>query len=121
MDEVVRIAVETDPQRLHAAVAGWEEHVTDWNGLAWIAGRFGIAASSDASAAATAPASWYPDPWRPGGLRWWDGIQWTHQATPDVGRGWRARPPKAPPPTFPPSLVCGLSAESWRDTSSDSR
>lgn len=23
------------------------------------------------------PANWYPDPWDPAALRWWDGTQWT--------------------------------------------
>jgi len=30
---------------------------------------------------APTPAGWYPDPWNPGGQRYWDGQQWTqHQA-----------------------------------------
>lgn len=41
----------------------------------------------------TAPAGWYPDPQRPGGLRWWDGTAWSEHvsATPAAGdssRNW---------------------------------
>lgn len=39
---------------------------------------------------------WYPDPWRPGRRRWWDGQTWTdHTHDPDA-------PPVAPPPAAPP-------------------
>ncbi|MGN6692680.1 MAG: DUF4328 domain-containing protein [Aquihabitans sp.] len=28
------------------------------------------------------PPGWYPDPWYPGGMRWFDGTQWTEHAGP---------------------------------------
>lgn len=31
---------------------------------------------------APTPPGWYPDPWQPGGRRWWDGTGWTAQAGP---------------------------------------
>lgn len=40
------------------------------------------------------PQGWYPDPHRPGDLRFWDGRQWTHQtATPEAARGYAASAP----------------------------
>ena len=36
------------------------------------------------------PPGWYPDPWYPSSLRWWDGVRWTPQA--------RVMPPPPPPP-----------------------
>ena len=36
------------------------------------------------------PAGWYPDPWVPGGRRWWDGDQWTSHLAPG------AVPPRRP-------------------------
>ena len=30
----------------------------------------------------SAPPGWYPDPWAPGGLRWWSGLDWTAYAAP---------------------------------------
>jgi hypothetical protein len=35
------------------------------------------AAPPSPSTAASVPAAWYPDPWDPATLRWWDGEQWT--------------------------------------------
>ncbi|WP_300681893.1 DUF4328 domain-containing protein [Nocardioides sp.] len=50
----------------------------------------------------TAPANWYPDPTVPGGLRYWDGRQWTdHVAQPEGGApaaygAWPAMQPGGP-------------------------
>src|SRR5262245_42163660 len=36
---------------------------------------------------ASQPApGWFPDPWNPSGLRWWDGAEWTAH----VAGGWQA-------------------------------
>jgi hypothetical protein len=40
------------------------------------------AAAQPAAAPSGIPASWYPDPSRPGQLRWWDGQQWTEHVHP---------------------------------------
>lgn len=32
--------------------------------------------------AVVTPPGWYPDPWQPGGVRWWDGNGWTQQVAP---------------------------------------
>ena len=29
-----------------------------------------------------APPGWYPDPWNPAGLRWWDGVAWQYHTAP---------------------------------------
>jgi hypothetical protein len=39
--------------------------------------------------------AWYPDPWRPGQLRWWSGTQWTDQTTAPQAALWPS-PPDAP-------------------------
>lgn len=38
-DEVVVLGVERDRDRLRLALAGWEEHMPETNGLAWLAER----------------------------------------------------------------------------------
>jgi hypothetical protein len=38
-DEVVVLGVETDLEAVRAALQGWENHMTDENGLAWLAER----------------------------------------------------------------------------------
>ena len=39
----------------------------------------------------SSPPGWYPDPWTPAGMRWWDGVGWTHH---------RAAPAPRPPSTI---------------------
>ena len=39
----------------------------------------------------SAPPGWYPDPWAPGGVRWWSGTGWTSYAGP-AGPAYQARP-----------------------------
>ena len=47
------------------------------------------------------PAGWHPDPWSPGGLRWWDGMMWTtHVARPEQ------RGPRLPAWLSVPVLLC---------------
>jgi hypothetical protein len=38
-DEVVVLGVETDLEVVQAALQGWQDHMTDENGLAWLAER----------------------------------------------------------------------------------
>ena len=40
---------------------------------------------------------WYPDPWNPGHLRWWDGVAWTAHSTAPSPLS-RATNVPAPPP-----------------------
>jgi Domain of unknown function (DUF4190)/Protein of unknown function (DUF2510) len=52
----------------------------------------------------TSAPGWYPDPSRPGAMRWWDGSQWSDHSAP------------APPPVYVgetdgyaiASLICGV-------------
>jgi membrane protease YdiL (CAAX protease family) len=102
--EVVLIAVETDGDRLRAAMSGWEDHVGDANGLAWLAERFH---------APVPPAGWYADPWSTRQLRWWDGTRWSHHTTKPVPTRWRIRSPASvkprdPAPVFPFFAALGL-------------
>jgi Protein of unknown function (DUF2510) len=54
-------------------------------------------------ASTSAPANWYPDPYQPGQLRWFDGYRWTEHASgpqpagayPMAGYGgWPSQPPR---------------------------
>lgn len=45
------------------------------------------------------PPGWYPDPWRPGATRLWDGAQWTGWTSPAVALHTPVDPPS---PTFAP-------------------
>ncbi|HUR15496.1 MAG TPA: DUF2510 domain-containing protein [Mycobacteriales bacterium] len=45
------------------------------------------------SAAAPAPAAWYPDPSTPGQLRWFDGVQWTGHVHPAAPPQYGTVPP----------------------------
>lgn len=44
------------------------------------------------------PPGWYPDPWSPGSVRWWDGTTWTAYAQPM----WQGPPM---PPQLPPHVL----------------
>lgn len=46
-----------------------------------------------------AVAAWHPDPWVPGGHRWWNGTDWTPAASPP--------PPVGPHPTLPVQMAIG--------------
>jgi hypothetical protein len=53
------------------------------------------------SPVASAPPAWYPDPYRPGQLRWFDGYRWTEHASavppvgyPSAGYGPWSGPPQ---------------------------
>jgi hypothetical protein len=50
---------------------------TDWEAWTPLEAGSGSAARPAQPAAAQAPASWYPDPWRQARWRWWDGASWT--------------------------------------------
>lgn len=50
---------------------------------------------------------WYDDPWSPERLRWWDGRQWTPQATPRPSRRSQLRPPRPPHPELPVAIALG--------------
>lgn len=54
---------------------------------------------------AAPPAAWYADPGGSGGLRYWDGRQWTGHVTPPppvAPIGFGSRPPGSPAPAAPP-------------------
>jgi membrane protease YdiL (CAAX protease family) len=101
--EVVLIAVETDGDRLRAAMSGWQDHVGDANGLAWLAERFH---------APVPPAGWYADPWSTRQLRWWDGTGWSHHTTKPVPTRWRFRSTKRAPRAEPVPIISGQ-ATGW--------
>lgn len=46
---------------------------------------------------------WYPDPWMPDLLRWWDGVRWTEHRLAPV-------PPPEPAPTLPWQVAAGAIA-----------
>jgi uncharacterized protein DUF2510 len=46
----------------------------------------GAPVATPVATAASAPAAWYPDPYQPGQLRWFDGQQWTPHT---AGQGYQ--------------------------------
>ena len=55
--------------------------------------------------AAVTPPGWYPDPWQPGGQRWWDGTGWTQQVA--------AAQLPPPPIDVGPLIADALSMARW--------
>lgn len=51
------------------------------------------------------PAGWYPDPWLPGGFRWWDGRVWTGNVAPPQAQLAVSRKPRLPAWLSVPVLV----------------
>jgi RsiW-degrading membrane proteinase PrsW (M82 family) len=51
------------------------------------------------------PAGWYPDPWTPGGYRWWDGRAWTGHVARPKGAVETGRKPRLPAWLSIPVLV----------------
>jgi hypothetical protein len=71
--------------------------------------------TSAGTAAPSAPAGWYPDPWSPGRHRYWNGGSWTTDvlvssppewaAPPAAGDGWPAAPTTGDAWPVPPETV----------------